>query len=489
MASTISYKKFGLIELTTTWFNTDPSFGRTKFRGIHILRQSVPILDIGSGVCIRQDTQTTSIIDLTESEEQLWKGLDPKSCRYEIRKIKKLTETGENIRITNKGDAKTFLNIANRYIKKKGYTKALKEWQLSMYLERGNGELLTIHYDGRMIGGNFYIKDHPGRVRLLYSFNDRWSNKSVAKLSGALMRYLHWHAIQMFKAQGFRWYDTGGVNLDKNSSTYGIAQFKLSLGGFLREENNYVFASSRWIGKLHQLYRLISHSKAFWKPYTLYQIVRNKARQFLVDLQRYQKRYGTFHLFTKIIHRLISPIIDCSSNLLFEWHGTGLSQIEEKCSLEIDIGSEADINNIVNFYGFSKNSSGELKTRERLARGDKPYLAFSGESLVHISWLSRWPKVWVSAIWGYLSLKKGQAYIFKCSTNDHFRGKNIYPIVLQRILKDMAADNVKQVFITCHPSNIASIKGIEKAGFSLQRKLYAFRVFGKKIGSKMVEVN
>ena len=58
-------------------------------------------------------------------------------------------------------------------------------------------------------------------------------------------------------AEGFGWYDMGGVFLDKTSPIYGITQFKLSLGGSLREEVDYVLVPNRFIGRLYKLYTSI----------------------------------------------------------------------------------------------------------------------------------------------------------------------------------------------------------------------------------------
>jgi RimJ/RimL family protein N-acetyltransferase len=208
-----------------------------------------------------------------------------------------------------------------------------------------------------------------------------------------------------------------------------------------------------------------------------------------VDFWEYYKQYGVFGLSRKIIHRIIALFVDYSSNLLFEWDGTTLPQIETRCPLNIRTGSKDDIHRLAVFYNYSEDSPPLLKLKERLARGDRPYLAFSKETLVHISWLSRSSKLEMGEIWGYLSFKKDQAYIFHCHTKAGFRGENIFPVVLQQILNDMASGGVKQVFITCRKSNIASAKGIQKAGFSLKRKLCALRLFGKKVGPKIIAVD
>lgn len=60
-----------------------------------------------------------------------------------------------------------------------------------------------------------------------------------------------------------------------------------------------------------------------------------------------------------------------------------------------------------------------------------------------------------------------------CFTDDRYRGLGIYPMVLRRIANQYS-DKV-QVFILVAPSNVSSIRGIEKAGFNFMGRLRCFR--------------
>jgi lipid II:glycine glycyltransferase (peptidoglycan interpeptide bridge formation enzyme) len=261
MSVTISYKKFGLIPISTTWFNASSNLDSASLSMVHTFRQSTTKLSVHNAACIQQSVFSTSAIDLTQSEENIWDAFDPKSCRYEIRKIQKMADKLEDIKILENTDIDHYVKVANDYIKIKKYAKPLKQWLLEKCLKEGYGALMSIYYNGKLLGGNFYIKDHPERVRLLYSFNDRFSDKELQKLSGAFMRYLHWGAIKKYKAEGFHWYDMGGLTLDKNSSAYGITQFKMSFGGMLFEEFDYTFVRNHFIGKLFNLYEAVSYRR------------------------------------------------------------------------------------------------------------------------------------------------------------------------------------------------------------------------------------
>ena len=60
-------------------------------------------------------------------------------------------------------------------------------------------------------------------------------------------------------------------------------------------------------------------------------------------------------------------------------------------------------------------------------------------------------------------LKKGDFEIGPCYTEDSFRGKGIYPAVLEHIL----CERVGNYYMLVREDNESSIRGIEKAGFSL----------------------
>ena len=204
-------------------------------------------------------------------------------------------------------------------------------------------------------------------------------------------------------------------------------------------------------------------------------------------LRKYRGRYGTLGLAKKVIHRITSPVFDFSSNQLFEWSGDSIPELAAKCPLEIRVGGDANLNLIASFHGYTEESHQIAGLKERFEKGDKPYLVFCGRVLAHVAWVCRRNEVEMEEIWASLKFKNRQAYIMDCKTFFTFRGKNIYPVVLQRILRDLSGEDVEKVFIGCNPSNTASIKGIKKAGFAPLRKIRAVRLFGKKIGAKIIQ--
>ena len=75
------------------------------------------------------------------------------------------------------------------------------------------------------------LRDRPGRARLLFSGSADRHDPRFHAVIGPCNRLLHWHELRHYKAEGYSVYDFGGCDLDKQSPSYPISQFKLSFGG------------------------------------------------------------------------------------------------------------------------------------------------------------------------------------------------------------------------------------------------------------------
>jgi RimJ/RimL family protein N-acetyltransferase len=107
--------------------------------------------------------------------------------------------------------------------------------------------------------------------------------------------------------------------------------------------------------------------------------------------------------------------------------------------------------------------------KKRFSSGDTCYGFFIDHTLVHVAWTSK----------GYLSIESGVTVtvdrcmaIFDCFTVPEHRGKGIYHSVLSWLLKLLHEQGAERALIHVDPGNIASIKGIERAGF---QPLYELR--------------
>jgi GNAT superfamily N-acetyltransferase len=196
-------------------------------------------------------------------------------------------------------------------------------------------------------------------------------------------------------------------------------------------------------------------------------------------LRAYWKRYGTLILTKKIILRIISPLFSYTPLNFYGISGLPLTQIHPRCPLEIRKGGPEDIDLIVEssvYTDYIDGASVPERIKYLLNTGEM-FLAFSEGRLVHVAWLHYGPGV--REVFPHVKIMADDAFIGRCQTHPEFRGKNIYPAVLQHMVRYAVAKNKKRCFISTSPTITASIKGIEKAGFFFVGKLRRFRLFGK----------
>ena len=165
----------------------------------------------------------TPLVDLTRTEEELWHKLEPKSCRYEIHKAQKL-----DCAISCNKDTEAARLLLNDSIRRLQYRTELgdAEWQALLPVN----DIFLCTVQGMPIATHAVLRDPPARVKLLLSGGADRADKRFRNLVGPCNRLLHWHELQHYKAQGFHYYDFGGIDLRENSSEP-KPTFKLSFGG------------------------------------------------------------------------------------------------------------------------------------------------------------------------------------------------------------------------------------------------------------------
>jgi hypothetical protein len=187
---------------------------------------------------LRRKLARTTCLDLRLGADALRRAMDAKSCRYEVRRAEKMLD---RIKVLTNDDAAAndFRQLYNRFVAINRYARPLSLRRVKEFL--GACDVFVIYADDRPVCSHMLLRDDDaGRVRLIFSATCRLEKSPDAALSGPLNRYLHWHEIQAYQAQGFRLFDFGGIEDGETS----IAKFKLSFGGFPLVEHCYVFAGA-----------------------------------------------------------------------------------------------------------------------------------------------------------------------------------------------------------------------------------------------------
>ena len=161
-------------------------------------------------------------------------------------------------------------------------------------------------------------------------------------------------------------------------------------------------------------------------------------------------------LYNHVLHDIpsITPTIPCEVNLLDE---SQLPRLHEVWPVPLD----------------------EMKVR--LKRGDQCYVASVDGKLAHYSWAQFSGAHLIQDVGQMAAIEAGHCWIYHCRTAQEFQGRGIYPHVLSKMIAECKARGLLKAWVYTSPENIASQKGILRAGFTLSRRLVSIRLFGRLI--------
>jgi RimJ/RimL family protein N-acetyltransferase len=133
-------------------------------------------------------------------------------------------------------------------------------------------------------------------------------------------------------------------------------------------------------------------------------------------------------------------------------------------------------------YFSTKQLSGVNRIDERLTPHRSAYVVFCNGEIVHESWV-RFDTTTPSQ-YGFDS----HVPVIESFTARSYRGNSICPYVLSNIVRDLKTRQIaNRIYALVQPTNSASIRGLEKAGFQLHAHLKGTRLLGLYIINKSIE--
>lgn len=162
-----------------------------------------------------------------------------------------------------------------------------------------------------------------------------------------------------------------------------------------------------------------------------------------------------YHKVKQILKYLMKMIYLNNSVVLFKH----ITHTVQEAPVIIMLANQENIQDVLNFQE-------EIFLnifRKFIENGDVGYLAYLNEKCVHRSWVKCKPQDVNLHRFLKMRLLENETFIHYCETSPDARGKNIYPNVLCKIADDFK--DKTNIFISADAENIASIKGMIKAGF------------------------
>lgn len=172
----------------------------------------------------------TSIIDLTQDLDTIWRNMDRKSTRYAIKRAQR-----DRIKFKINEDYDEFYRINRSLLQKKGLNPLFGIGNPKLETMRRYGTLFIAEAADEILGGHLYLED-KNNIKLWLSASKRLEvNREKATLIGNANRLLHWEAMKYAKEKGIEEFDWGGLwseeEANKDEKKKAINSFKLSFGG------------------------------------------------------------------------------------------------------------------------------------------------------------------------------------------------------------------------------------------------------------------
>lgn len=165
----------------------------------------------------------TSVIDLTQSLDEIWRHMEPKSCRYAIRRAER-----DGVSISVNQNYEEFYQIYKSFGKQKGLSGLEKLETIKRY-----GTLFTAQLHNETLGGHVYLHDTDTMMYWLAASRRLGEDRERKSLIGNASHLLQWEAIRYAKENGFNEFDMGGLfrREGKDYPGYSIDAFKRGFGG------------------------------------------------------------------------------------------------------------------------------------------------------------------------------------------------------------------------------------------------------------------
>jgi ribosomal protein S18 acetylase RimI-like enzyme len=113
----------------------------------------------------------------------------------------------------------------------------------------------------------------------------------------------------------------------------------------------------------------------------------------------------------------------------------------------------------------------------RLAHGEQFWTAQIESRIVSYCWATHHP-VEIGEVHCVVNPRGDEIYLYDAFTFAEYRGHNLYPTLLQCILQHSSQQGVRRALIFVLSDNMASIRGVQKAGFREFQRVTYYNLLG-----------
>jgi len=136
--------------------------------------------------------------------------------------------------------------------------------------------------------------------------------------------------------------------------------------------------------------------------------------------------------------------------------------------------------------GLSPLQQNEFVSRwlHRLRDGDKLYVGKLDNRSVQYAWVSFQKSIRIPGIDDDMGVADDTGFIYDCHIAENHRGQGLYTAALNQLTEQLKNTTAEQLLVCCNKADIASLKGIEGAGFDACVIYTRVRLFGISVVRK-----
>lgn len=285
-------------------------------------------------------------------------------------------------------------------------------------LKNGAGEFTQALLDGAVESSVFVLKSRNGAYY-------QSAGTSPKGMSVGASPFLISGIAKVYQEEAIKVFDLGGTT----NATPGLSRFKQGFGSDGIPFSEAVFCVAHPMKrKLRTMARLVRHEPG------------------------------------KLLGQIACPIVYCVFHR--ELDAKGSLDVE---NLPVDLAklSDDELRKLAQNYPEFHRQAERL---DEFGFNDAYVLRVNGEP-AHISWLvtSEHDKLLPER---EIKLRRGEAEITHAYTAEAFRGRGLYPLMINALCQQAAEMGVKRVYMSVHPSNVSSLRGVGKAGFELTGRVF-----------------
>lgn len=157
-----------------------------------------------------------------------------------------------------------------------------------------------------------------------------------------------------------------------------------------------------------------------------------------------------------------------------------INSIEEikslRSTLDVELNN-VDHNNVSKVTDFREKKYVDTFLKF-LKKGDLGVYAFVKGNVVGHAWVVMNFGTRNKKVNGYMNINPHEAFIHFCNVSEHYRGINIYPLMISKLCEQLFLEKkIGKIIIDTDTSNTASINGIKKVGFKFLYKRTFIQLF------------